>query len=149
MAAWTQEDRERLVSEATRIYTEEIKPVLAELHAFLVDEYVPGCRDSIAASVLPDGEAWYAYNVKQRTTTDLTPQEIHQIGVSEVARIRGLMDGIIEQVGFEGSFSEFTEFLRTDPQFFFTEAEDLLAAYRDIAKRADIKLVEQPLHDQR
>ena len=139
----SEEDRERLVSEATRIYTEEIKPVLAELHAFLVDEYVPGCRDSIAASVLPDGEAWYAYNVKQRTTTDLTPQEIHQIGVSEVARIRGLMDGIIDEVGFEGSFSEFTEFLRTDPQFFFTEAEDLLAAYRDIAKRADIKLVEQ------
>jgi uncharacterized protein (DUF885 family) len=90
---------------------------------------------------LPNGEAWYAYNVRQRTTTDLTPEQIHQIGLDEVKRIRGEMEAIIEAVEFEGNFSEFLVFLRTDPQFYHTTKEGLLREYRDIAKRADPELM--------
>lgn len=135
------EDRERLKTEAARIYTEEIAPAYRKLHDFLVEDYIPAARQSIAMRDLPDGEAWYAFNVKQMTTTDLTPEEIHEIGLSEVARIRTEMDRVIEESGFEGTFEEFTEFLRTDPQFYFEDKEDLLTAYRDICKRADGELV--------
>ncbi|HSM68383.1 MAG TPA: DUF885 domain-containing protein, partial [Xanthomonadales bacterium] len=98
-------------------------------------------RDSIGLSDLPDGEAWYAYNVKQRTTTELTPEEIHEIGLAEVKRIRAEMDQVIASAGFEGSFGEWMAFLRTDPQFYHTTAEGLLQEYRDIAKRADPELM--------
>jgi uncharacterized protein (DUF885 family) len=89
---------------------------------------------------LPDGEEWYAHRVKQMTTTDLTPQQIHDIGLSEVARIRLEMEKVKEQAGFEGDLAAFFDFLRSDPQFFFDDPEDLLSAYRNIAKRADAEL---------
>jgi uncharacterized protein (DUF885 family) len=134
-------ERERLRDEAVSIYREIVEPALTTYRDFVVDEYIPGCRESIAMSALPDGSAWYAYNVKQMTTTDLAPQAIHEIGLAEVARIRGEMDEVIETSGFEGTFEEFTRFLRTDPQFFFTEAEALLDEYRNIAKKADLEMV--------
>jgi uncharacterized protein (DUF885 family) len=90
---------------------------------------------------LPDGSAWYAYNVKTRTTTDMTPQEIHELGLREVKRIRGEMDKVIAQSGFEGTFAEFCHYLQTDPKFYYTDAEELLRGYRDIAKRIDPELV--------
>jgi uncharacterized protein (DUF885 family) len=107
----------------------------------MLNDYLPGARDSIAISDLPDGQAWYAHNVKVRTTTDLTPKEIHAIGVSEVKRIRAEMDEVIKSSGFEGNFDEWCEYLRTDPQFYHTSAEELLRGYRDIAKRIDPELV--------
>ncbi len=134
-------EQERLRTEAVAAYRDVLGPAYRELHRFLDEEYVPGARESIAMRDLPDGEAWYAHNVHQMTTTDRSPEEIHQIGLSEVARIRAEMDEVIEQSGFEGTFEEFTEFLRTDPRFYFETGEELLAAYRDIAKRADPELV--------
>ncbi len=92
-------------------------------------------------SDLPDGKAWYAYNVRSQTTTSLTPEQIHQIGLAEVARIRKQMDELIASTGFKGSFEEFLTFLRTDPRFFYDKPEGLLAGYRDIAKRIDPELV--------
>jgi uncharacterized protein (DUF885 family) len=92
-------------------------------------------------SDLPDGREWYAYKIHRYTTTYLSPEEIHEIGLSEVKRIRKKMEDIIAQVGFEGNFHEFTEFLRTDPQFYFSDAEDLIREYRDISKRADPELI--------
>jgi len=134
-------DRERLTAEAAAIFTNKLQPAFAALHAFLTDEYIPGARESIATRELPDGAEWYAYRARQSTTTDMTPEEIHEIGLAEVARIRGEMDTVIEESGFEGSFEDFTTFLREDPQFYFETGEELLAAYRDISKRADAKLV--------
>ncbi len=134
-------ERERLMAEAVGIYERELRPSFQALHTFLVDEYIPGARESIATRDLPDGAEWYAFNARQSTTTTMTPQEIHDIGLSEVKRIRGEMDRVIEESGFEGSFTEFTDFLRTDPQFYFETADELLMAYRDIAKRADAKMV--------
>ncbi|MEE8278101.1 MAG: DUF885 domain-containing protein [Thermoanaerobaculia bacterium] len=135
------EDQNRLEEEAVRLFREAVAPAYQKLHDYLVESYIPGTRESIGMSQLPDGEAWYAYRVKQMTTTDLTPQEIHEIGLSEVKRIRQEMDRVIEESGFEGSFEEFTEFLRTDPQFYFEEPEELLKSYRDIGKRADAALL--------
>jgi uncharacterized protein (DUF885 family) len=134
-------DRERLRREAARIYEAKAAPAFRALHEFFTAEYLPGTRETIALRDAPDGEAWYAFLVRQSTTTRLTPQEIHHIGLGEVARIRALMEEVVRSVGFAGGFAEFTRHLRTDARFFFERAEDLLAAYRDIAKRADPELV--------
>lgn len=115
-------------------------PKFRELHRFLVEEYVPKSRESIAATALPDGEAWYAFRARRSTTTALTPREIHAIGQAEVKRIRAEMDKVIALVGFQGSFAEFLQFLRTDRQFYFERGTELLAGYRDVSKRVDLQL---------
>jgi uncharacterized protein (DUF885 family) len=135
------DERERMTREAVRAYQERIVPSLRKLHRYLTETYVPGAREEIAASALPDGEAWYALAVRESTTTDLTPRQIHDIGLAEVKRIRAEMDEVIRSTGFQGSFEEFLTFLRTDPQFYFEKPEDLVTAYREICKRADPELV--------
>jgi uncharacterized protein (DUF885 family) len=132
--------RARLREGAARAYAAAVAPAYRCLHAFLVDEYLPRTRETIAMSALPDGEAWYAFSVRQSTTTELTPRQIHEIGLREVARIRAEMDRVMASTGYEEGFARFMTFLRTDRRFFFDRAEDLLAAYRDIAKRADPEL---------
>jgi uncharacterized protein (DUF885 family) len=134
-------ERERLRQEAVASYAGQVVPAFRRLHAFFVESYLPRTRETIALADLPDGEAWYAFNVRRSTTTRLTPWEIHDIGLTEVRRIRAEMDGVREGSGFTGGFAEFMSFLRTDPRFFYERAEDLLAGYRDICKRADPELV--------
>jgi uncharacterized protein (DUF885 family) len=133
----TAADRERLTRAAVTAFEGGVTPAYRRLLAFLESDYIPRTRETIAASDLPDGEAYYAYKVRQSTTTDLTPRAIHDIGLAEVARIRGEMDSVIASTDWRGSFAEFVDFLRTDARFFFERAEDLLVAYRDICKRAD------------
>lgn len=135
------EDQERLRNAAIAAYSGKIVPAFQKLHDYLLETYIPGARESIGMSALPDGADWYAYNVSQMTTTDLTPQQIHEIGLSEVARIRGEMEAVMERVEFEGELSDFFEYLRTDPKFYFDDKEMLLMTYRDISKRADNELV--------
>jgi uncharacterized protein (DUF885 family) len=125
---------------AFKAYSDSVLPAYERLLEFTENEYLPGAREAIAAKDLPNGEAWYAHNVALRTTTTLSPQEIHDIGLAEVKRIRSEMDRVIIESGFEGSFEEFLAFLRTDPQFYHTTAEGLMREYRDIAKRADPEL---------
>jgi uncharacterized protein (DUF885 family) len=125
---------------AAEVYRKQVVPAYEKLLEFTENEYLPAARVSIAARDLPDGEAWYRENVARMTTTDLSPEKIHEIGLEEVGRIRKEMMAIIESTGFEGGFEEFLHFLRTDPQFFHTSAEDLMREYRDIAKRADPEL---------
>jgi uncharacterized protein (DUF885 family) len=125
---------------AEQVYREQVVPAYEKLLEFTENQYLPGARQTIAARDLPDGEAWYQNNVALMTTTDLTPQQIHDIGLREVKRIRGEMDAVIESTGFAGSFEDFLYFLRTDPQFYHTTAEGLMREYRDIAKRADPEL---------
>ncbi len=132
--------RGRLRSAAAAALSQRIIPAFAKLYDFFVNTYLPRARETIAMSDLPDGKAWYAYNVRTRTTTTLTPQQIHELGLSEVKRIRQEMDKVIAQTGFKGSFAEFCKFLRTDRQFYYQDAESLLSGYRDICKRADPEL---------
>jgi uncharacterized protein (DUF885 family) len=130
-------DRARLTAAAESAYEEGIRPAYQKLHDYLVETYIPATREETAHGALPDGQAWYAFLARQYTTTDLSPDEIHEIGLGEVKRIRAEMDKIIEKTGFEGSFQEFGQFLRTDPQFYYSDKEELLRDYRAIAKRAD------------
>ena len=138
-------DRERLRTEAARVFTGQVAPAVRKLHDYLAGTYVPGARETIAVSGLPDGKARYAFLLRTYTTTRLTPDEIHELGLSEVRRIRGEMDKVIASIasrsGFQGGFDDFTRFLRTDPRFFYDRPEDLVTGYRDIAKRIDPGLI--------
>lgn len=118
-----------------------VLPAYARFDAFMEEKYRPAARPAVGAWSMPNGRAYYASRVKHYTTTDLTPAEIHQIGLKEVARIRAEMESIIAEVGFEGTFREFLDHLRSDPQFYYDNPEDLLRAYRDTAKRIDPELV--------
>ena len=103
----------------------------------MTEDYIPGARDTIGASELPNGRAYYAYLVGHFTTMDVTPDDVHQIGLEEVSRIRREMDDVIEEVGFEGDFAAFLAFLRTDPQFYPESPEELLKEASFIAKKMD------------
>jgi uncharacterized protein (DUF885 family) len=133
-------DRARLTTAASETFTSKVAPAFAKLGEFLTARYLPACRESTGADALPNGPAMYGFNVRWHTTTAKTPQEIHEIGLSEVKRIRAQMDRVIAQTGFKGSFNAFASNLRTNPQFYFTDAAALLTAYRNIAKRADPEL---------
>jgi uncharacterized protein (DUF885 family) len=133
-------DRMRLTNRAKEIYTARLVAVFQKLHDYLVSSYLPACREAIAATALPQGVAAYAFHVRWHTTTDLTPHQIHEIGLSEVKRIRVEMDKVIASTNFKGSFHEFTEFLRNDPRFYFDTPDDLVNGYRIIAKKIDPEL---------
>src|SRR5271168_3836201 len=139
-AAISQFDRQRLTNRAKEIYTVSVAPAFKSLHDYVAGTYISACRETIAATALPDGPTAYAFHVRWQTTTNLTPQQIHEIGLSEVKRIRAEMDKVIAASGFKGSFHDFTEFLRTDPQFYFDNADDLVNGYRIIAKKIDPEL---------
>ena len=133
-------EQAQIIHEATTIIKKDIYPAFEKLLEFIESEYIPNANQSIALSNKPNGTRWYEHRVRMFTTSDLTPKEIHKLGLIEVKRIRAEMEGIIKQSGFKGNFTEFTHFLRTDPQFYMKSAEDLLAKYRDISKRADPEL---------
>jgi uncharacterized protein (DUF885 family) len=133
-------EQQRLQKEAATVLRNDVLPAIQRLHKFWVDEYYPKTRESIAATTLPQGKEWYAYQVRTQTTTNLSPDEIHNLGLSEVKRIRAEMEKVKEQAGFHGTLEEFFVFLRTDPRFYYTQPGELLAGYRDIAKRVDPEL---------
>jgi len=133
-------DRERLTQAYRAAIETKVVPSYRRLHGFMRDEYVPKARASHGMEGLPDGKAWYAYNVKRITTTNYTPEQIHQIGLDEVKRIHGEMAGVMKQVGFKGTLDEFFKFLNTDPQFFFDKREDLIAGYDMLRKRVNPQL---------
>ena len=139
----TARERERLRADAIRVYKEQLVPAYRKLYDFVTKEYIPGARETVSWSALPDGADWYALSVRQTTTTAMTPKEIHELGLAEVRRIHGEMEKLMAEAGFKGSFGDFLKFLRTDPQFFYGSAEDLLVGYRDIAKRIDPELSKQ------
>ena len=134
-------DRERLRAEATDVIEKTVLPAYRKLERYFNETYLPAARASIGLSELPNGSAWYEFRARSYTTTRLTPDEIHRIGLDEVKRIRGEMMDIIEEVGFEGSFQEFLEHLRTDPQFYFDNPDDLYQEYLATSKRIDPELV--------
>jgi len=130
-------DRERLTAAFEKTIVADVDPALRRMADFLAREYLPKCRDSIGISALPDGRRWYQYLIRARTTTDLTPEQIHQIGLDEVARISAEMDAIIRQVGFQGDRQAFMAQLRSDPRFHHATAEALLNGYRTLKQRVN------------
>jgi len=128
--------RERL----RKLIAEEIAPARAAFLRMVETEYLPKARKGLGVGSLRGGQEYYAFLARSYTTTDMTPEQIHQLGLSEVARIRGEMDGVMREAGWTGDFASFLHFLRTDPQFYATSREDLLEKASEIAKRADDKL---------
>lgn len=139
---FSNEDKARLTDAYRSLITDQLMPAYRELRAFVADEYLPAARDTVSLSALPDGEAWYAYRVRMSTTTDLSPAQIHDIGLAEVARIHGEMDAVMEEVGFEGSRAEFFTFMTTDKQFEFESEEALLTAYRALEAKVNERVDE-------
>lgn len=136
-----QAERERLQAQAREVITAKVVPAYREFAQFFKDKYLPGSRDTIAAADLPDGAGYYDFLAAQFTTTDLTADQIHQIGLREVARIRSEMEEVKTEVGFDGDLTAFFEHLRTDPKYFHDTPEALLEAYQALSKRIDPELV--------
>ena len=132
--------RASLQSAAATVIDEQINPALRELLEFLESDYLPAARPA-GIGALPGGKQVYSRLAQHFTTTELTPDEIHEIGLREVARIRGEMETVIDTVGFDGDIAAFNEFLRTDPQFYYETPEALLEGYQAVSKRLDPGLV--------
>ena len=132
---FSSEERERLAAAFRDSIENKIVPAYQRVANFIGDDYMDAARETVGLYALPDGPEWYAYNVRTITTTDLTPDEIHRIGLDEVARIHGEMHSVMEQVGFEGDLQEFFEFMNNDDQFYFDEPEQLIQGYRDMSDR--------------
>lgn len=127
-------DRARLTAAYEDKIANTIVPAYERISNYIGDEYLASARKSVGLYAQPNGKAWYEYLVRTQTTTDMTPEEIHQVGLDEVARIHGEMRKVMEEVGFEGDLDEFFEYLNTDPQFFYDEPEQLIQGYRDMAE---------------
>jgi uncharacterized protein (DUF885 family) len=136
-------DKTRFIERAKKIYADSVAPAFRKLHDYVAGTYLPACRENIAAMSLPNGAAAYAFHVHWQTTIDLTPNQIHEIGLSEVKRIRAEMDKVIASTGFAGSFHDFTEFLRRDARFYYDKPDDLVNGYRIIVKKIDPELAHE------
>jgi uncharacterized protein (DUF885 family) len=136
-------ERGRLAADGRAAIANAVIPAFDEFRTFFEEEYRPRARGTIAATALPNGRAYYADLVRYYTTVpDATPQQVHRIGLDEVARIRAQMEAIGREVGFEGSFSDFLNYLRTDPQFYATTPEQLLHRAAWITREIDARLPE-------
>lgn len=134
------EKRDRIQSEALDVIANVVVPAYRRFQTFFNKTYLPACRESIGATDLPGGEEIYAHLVAHYTTTTLTPDEIHQIGLDEVERIRGEMEAVARETKFKGNLKSFMRFMRTDRRFFFKNAEQLLAGYVEMAEQLKPKL---------
>jgi prolyl oligopeptidase len=135
------EDQERLQAAAIETIEKTILPAYKKLDRYFNNKYLTASRESIGQSLLPNGSAWYEHLARSFTTTRMTPDEIHRLGLEEVKRIRAEMEKVIAEVEFDGSFQDFLVFLRTDPQFYYDDPDDLYEAYLATSKRIDPELV--------
>ena len=135
-------EREKIRAEGLKVIHDVVAPAYEKLHTMFVKEYMPKARKTIAAHDLPNGDAYYQDMVRKFTTLDITPKEIHEIGLKEVARITAAMEKTKEKAGFKGTLAEFKQFLRTDPQFYAKTPYELLAKSAYVAKKADAALSE-------
>jgi uncharacterized protein (DUF885 family) len=136
-AGFTAAERTELTAAYTAAIRNQLVPAYARLHDFVRDEYIPSARATHGLSALPDGRAWYQHLARTSTTLDLTPEEIHRIGLAEVARIHGEMESVKNEVGFQGTLAEFLRHLQTDPRFRYNTREEMLADYRAAQVRID------------
>ena len=136
-------DRERLTTAYRAMIADQVMPAYKRLRTFINDEYLPATRSSVGLDALPDGKAWYAYSARNSTTTDRTPEEIHQIGLDEVARIHGEIRKVMQQVGFKGSLQDFFQYMRTEPKFSFKTEDELLAYYRGLEQKVNAGIPKQ------
>lgn len=135
-----QVQQDQIIQKALEIIEGGIYPVYQKLLKFLENIYIPSCRQSVGICDLPNGAYLYQFNVKRHTTTDLTPSEIHQIGLDEVARIETEMQTILDRIQFSGSLADYFHYLNTSSEFFYTKPEELIEGYRKITSYIDGQL---------
>jgi uncharacterized protein (DUF885 family) len=133
-------ERERLATAARKVIAEAVIPAYRRFTEVFKGEYLPACRDTVGIWDTPQGGEFYRFLVRYHTTTPKTPEEIHRIGLAEVARNRAEMQKVMDEVGFKGSLTEFFEFLRTDPRFYYKTGEELFRGYAFISKQIDPEL---------
>lgn len=130
-------DRARLTNAYREAIGRQILPAYSRLADYIEKEYLPRARKTVAWTALPQGQAWYAYSVKAQTTSNYTPARIHELGLQEVARIRGEMEAVKRQVKFNGDLHAFFRHLQDDPGFYYTRGQDLVDGYIVLKKRID------------
>jgi uncharacterized protein (DUF885 family) len=140
-ASMAEAEQRRLAAAAEQVIAADVVPGFRRFKEFFVSEYLPASLEQVGIWQLPDGEEMYRFAVRLHTTTPMTPEEIHEIGLSEVRRIHGEMQSIVDTLGYKGSLEEFGAYLRGDPQFYYTTPEELLLAYRALTRRVDPLLV--------
>jgi len=133
-------ERARLTQAFVQLIERDLNTSYRRLRDFIRDEYLPACRTTVGWSALPEGAAWYANEVRRHTTTRMTPDEIHEIGLAEVARIRAGMEEVMREVRFKGTLAEFFRYVQEEPAFYFTDPAALLAGYLRIKKQVDVEL---------
>jgi uncharacterized protein (DUF885 family) len=136
-ATFTDAEKADLAAKGKALIAGSIIPSYRELYEFFTKDYMPKCRTDVGITSVPGGDKYYQYLINYFTTTDMSPREIHELGLAEAKRIRSEMEAIIRQVGFEGTFKEFLNFLRTDPHFFAKTGQELLEKTAFIAKKMD------------
>ncbi len=142
-ADFSEADKARLTAAYRDMIGKQVMPAFRKLRAFLADEYMPATRDTVGLDKMPGGAEWYAFSARQSTTTDLTPAQIHQIGLDEVTRIHGEIRKIMAEVGFKGSLQDFFKFMREDKRFQYPSEEALLKHYRGLEAKVDARIGEQ------
>lgn len=136
-ATFSDADKTRIAAEYKTMIEQEVMPAYRRMRDFIAKEYLPACRDTAGMGDLPNGQAWYAFNAYQSTSTRLTPAQIHQTGLDEVARIHGEMRKVMQAEGFKGSLNDFFKYLNTDKRFEFATEDALLTHYRSIEARLE------------
>ena len=141
-ADFSDADKKRLTEAYTAMINQQLVPAFRGLRTYLADEYIPVARETHGLGALPNGAEWYAHLAKSTTTTSLTPAEIHQIGLDEVARLRTELEQLKTEVGFEGDLKAFFKYMSTDPKFTFSSEEAILKDYRDLEAKVNQKVPE-------
>ena len=135
-----EQERERLAAAYEDIIVGKVIPAYTRMRNFMADEYLPQARDSHGIGALPGGDKWYAHLAEYHTTTDLTPQQIHEIGKAQAGALYKEMESVKNTIGFEGDMKAFFQFLREDPQFYYDDPEKLVQSYRDIKTDVEERL---------
>ena len=138
--SFTTAEKEELTTKYKSMILDKLVPAYKEMTHFLNTEYLPNSRETVGYSSLPNGKAWYEYQIASHTTLDMNADEIHKIGLSEVARIRNEMEWVKGQLKFDGDLQAFFEFLREDEQFYFKSADELISAYVEVKKKIDARV---------
>ena len=138
--SFSEQQKQSITASYKVMILDRLVPAYSKMTKFLKEEYLPNSRKTFGYSDLPNGKAWYEYQIATHTTLDMNAEEIHQIGLSEVARIRNEMEWVKEQLNFEGDLQAFFEFLREDEQFYFKSADELINAYVEVKEKIDARV---------
>lgn len=138
--SFTAQQKQQITAQYRKLIIERLVPAYNSMSEFLANQYIPNSRESVGYSDLPNGKAWYEYQIKKHTTLSLSANEIHDIGLSEVARILSQMKKVKETVGFKGDLSAFFDHLRDSDEFYYNTPQELIAAYENVKQKIDARL---------